>query len=833
MKRKYLIIWLILCAIISNAQSISISSFKLLDTDLTANTAGTMEMDQNGETAALIKVVTTQTGFTFDGGSLGIVKTKQTPGEVWVYIPRGAKKISIKHPQLGVLRDYPFPVSIQAARTYEMVLITGSVQTIVDQDAGGQYLVMNVDPPSAIVYVDDNEVSLQNGSLSKFLSYGNHTYRVSDPLYSTDAGSFEIGREKKELNIKLHPSYGILKFSTKPENGARVFMDDDTEPIGLTPFTTKKIKKGMHKFRFQLTGYDSKTINHEVHSDGTTLPLEVTLMSNFASVTINASDGCTIYINNENKGGAVWKGRLDEGLYRIEARKPGHVSVKETITVEKGVDKVINLAVPTPIYGGLNVNSNPIGAAIYIDNEKVGNTPEIINKVLIGTHSVRIEKEGYAPEMKQIDVFEGKIQDWTVELSEKKQIPNITNNSSSYNKSESNSLSSAISAPERSNANAVKEIMNSKSYNEAEALVRASLSSLNYSDRAKAYNKLVDLAMNVFEEQSRIQAENLVAEQMGKSKKYLNEELMSEMAYNAVLAGIECDKYDQMPDNKGKVSPHFASKNAKRLWVTPRNQLVNAGQEALSAKKNALARKYWQLFVESDAAPLFYNCDRELQKHFFGQVARFASIFAYQDKDMAKALELADVAMKDPEEYENALNLKLEILGDGLKTKDDSVKYAANLKGIYAEHKVDGVMEKLYNTLLGLGQTDEANKILDDALAANPNNFVALADKGLALLQANKAEEAVPYLQKAFEVKPDNAIIATYAGTGYSVQAQNIEDPAKKKELYKKAIELFDKAKELDPDMLQAKWGYNRYNAYYNYYGADAPETKKAEEESR
>jgi tetratricopeptide (TPR) repeat protein len=167
-----------------------------------------------------------------------------------------------------------------------------------------------------------------------------------------------------------------------------------------------------------------------------------------------------------------------------------------------------------------------------------------------------------------------------------------------------------------------------------------------------------------------------------------------------------------------------------------------------------------------------------------------------------------------------------------LKTKDDSVKYAASLKDIYAEHKVDGVMEKLYNTLLGLGQTDEANKILDDALAANPNNFVALADKGLALLQAQKAADAIPYLKKAFEVKPDNAIIATYAGTGYSVLAQETEDPAKKKELYKQAIELFDKAKELDPDMLQAKWGYNRYNAYYNYYGADAPETKQAEQDS-
>ena len=66
------------------SQNISVSNFKLLDTDLTANTAGTMEMDQNGEAAALIKVVTTQTGFTFDGGAMGIVKTKQTPGEVWV-----------------------------------------------------------------------------------------------------------------------------------------------------------------------------------------------------------------------------------------------------------------------------------------------------------------------------------------------------------------------------------------------------------------------------------------------------------------------------------------------------------------------------------------------------------------------------------------------------------------------------------------------------------------------------------------------------------------------------------------------------------------------------
>ena len=382
-------------------------------------------------------------------------------------------------------------------------------------------------------------------------------------------------------------------------------------------------------------------------------------------------------------------------------------------------------------------------------------------------------------------------------------------------------------------SDALKAILKAKTYAEAEALVKSSVGSLaNDAEKAKAYNKLVDLAMAQFDAQSTIQTENQLAKQMGKEEKPVDQKLMNEMAFNAITAAMECDKYDQKPNEKGKVAPKFDKKNAQRLWFAPRNTLVNAGQDALTAKDNATARKYWTLFVESDAAPLFKDQNRDQQKAFFGQVARFAAIFAYQDKDMAKALELADIAMKDEQEYEQALNLKLEILGDGLKTKDDSVKYVSNLKAIYAEHKVNGVMEKLYNVLLGLGQTAEADKILDDALAADPNNFVALADKGLSLLTANKADEAVKYLKKAFEVKPDNAVIATYAGTAYSVQAQNVEDPAKKKALYKEAIELFDKAKELDPDMLQAKWGYNRYNAYYNYYGENAPETKQAEQES-
>ena len=67
-----LLLFLIFLPNLLCAQNISVASFQLLETDLTANTHGFMERDQNGEVAALIKIVTTEKGFVFDGGMVGI-----------------------------------------------------------------------------------------------------------------------------------------------------------------------------------------------------------------------------------------------------------------------------------------------------------------------------------------------------------------------------------------------------------------------------------------------------------------------------------------------------------------------------------------------------------------------------------------------------------------------------------------------------------------------------------------------------------------------------------------------------------------------------------------
>ena len=204
MKKILFLIFLSLFLLPLHGQ-IAVESFRLLEMDLTANTQGTQEIDQNGEVAALIKVVTTQKDFAFDNGMLGIVKVIPQPGEYWVYVPRRTQKITIRHSDLGVLRDYYFKIPIESGRTYELKLTTGQVITTVKKSNTTQYLTMHVTPANASVYIDNTLRPLnEEGELFLLLTVGSHNYRVEAVGYKSEAGVVDItSSEKNSLDISL------------------------------------------------------------------------------------------------------------------------------------------------------------------------------------------------------------------------------------------------------------------------------------------------------------------------------------------------------------------------------------------------------------------------------------------------------------------------------------------------------------------------------------------------------------------------------------------------------------------------------------------------------
>ena len=381
-------------------------------------------------------------------------------------------------------------------------------------------------------------------------------------------------------------------------------------------------------------------------------------------------------------------------------------------------------------------------------------------------------------------------------------------------------------------SDALKAVMKAKTYAEAEALLKQNLGQLaNDAEKAKAYNKLVDLGMKAYNDQQSIMQTN----QIMKKNDPIDENAMNEGAYNALMNAIECYKYDQLPNAKGKVAPKFGS-NAARVWAA-RVQLVNAGQTAAQNNKADEVLKYWGAFLDTDSEPLFAGIDakqKDGEKEYIGQVALFAARYAYQAKDAARCEKYCDIAMKSEKEAKDALNLKLYVMRDGLKTHADSLAYVDKLKGLYAQDENNEViLDGLNSMYSSMKMEKEQEALLNAAIAKNPSNFVALANLGMMYIQKNDADNAIKNLKLALAAKPDNVTVLTYLGACYNSKAGALQDPNGRKVVYKEAVKVLDKAKELDPEKAQANWGYTRYQAYYGYYGPTAAETKKAEEESK
>ena len=411
MKERIILFLFLLFELTANAQNnISVASFKLIENDLTATTHGTEVKDQNGNTCALIKVQTTQTGFTFDVGMMGVMKTEQHTGEIWVYVPFGVKHISIHHQQLGHLNDYYFPCSIEKGRTYRMELVSGKVEIVVNPEATQQWLVFNVSPKDALVWVNEEPWQVADGVAQKYVGFGTYDYRVEASNYHSTAGKINVNDPENtvKLDINLKPAFGFLKIEGDNTilSKASIYIDNANGTDALR--TPRQLASGQHTVRIVHQKY--KPFERKVNiEDEQTFTLNANLSANFSTVTLKVDADAEIWVNNEKKGTRTWTGDLEAGDYTIECRMKNHRTsmAKRTIT-DNMSGQVINLNAPTPIMGRLMVSSTPSLAKLFIDGEEVGETPKVINQILIGEHTVRIEKAGCAPVSRTVTIEEGK-----------------------------------------------------------------------------------------------------------------------------------------------------------------------------------------------------------------------------------------------------------------------------------------------------------------------------------------------------------------------------------------------------------------------------------------
>lgn len=272
MKRSIAFLFFMLMVFGATAQSITVKSFQPLVGDMTTTSAEGKRIDQNNEVAALIKIVTTETDFSFEAGALGIVDSQQRNGEIWVWVPRASRKITILNQKFGVLRDYRYPVEIQADRTYEMVLETKAAPEPKPDDniVRQQYLIFQITPPDAVLEVDDQLWPVAEGTARKFVNFGTYTYRVQAPNYHPDAGRVTVDdpNNKKIVQVNLRPNFGWVEVRGGNAEGAMVYVDNAY--VGKVPCKSEALKSGEHTVKIVREMYAPYTERVTVSDNETT-----------------------------------------------------------------------------------------------------------------------------------------------------------------------------------------------------------------------------------------------------------------------------------------------------------------------------------------------------------------------------------------------------------------------------------------------------------------------------------------------------------------------------------------------------------------------------------
>ena len=117
--RNFLTILALLFSVAAGAQSIRISGFKATIADATAPDA---VQDADGALCAILRMETIETGWTFEAGMAGITDVMYGKDVIYVYVPAGARILSVAHPNAAPLRNWNIPQRLEPGRTYSMKL---------------------------------------------------------------------------------------------------------------------------------------------------------------------------------------------------------------------------------------------------------------------------------------------------------------------------------------------------------------------------------------------------------------------------------------------------------------------------------------------------------------------------------------------------------------------------------------------------------------------------------------------------------------------------------------------------------------------------------------
>jgi len=340
--------------------------------------------------------------------------------------------------EVGLASEEPIEVAAPApGRRKAALLISAISATVVLLVVAGMYLSRRPDevergvgvprtegdmlvesyPSGAEIYLDGD--SLSRGITSRLvpdLSPGPHRVALRKEGYVSADSSVEVYSDSTvTVRMALVEKRGTVFVRSDP-SGAEVYVDGRHR--GSTPGRIS-LSVGSHSFLLRRVGYREKTLEVGVIADSTVEVPVVVLQKVFGGVVVRSNPpGAEVYVDREatSRGTTPKTLELTPGSYIVLLRKKGYAERREPLTVVGDRTETLEVVL-APLLARLSVISPTSGAEVYLDGEHVGQTPSCeIPDLSPGPHRVRVEREGYDPVERPIEMRAGEDSTLTVTL---------------------------------------------------------------------------------------------------------------------------------------------------------------------------------------------------------------------------------------------------------------------------------------------------------------------------------------------------------------------------------------------------------------------------------
>ena len=316
------------------AQKLSVESFVLAPTDITAQTEG--RKDLNGDACALVKI--SFVGDVADVEGNVIKPLVRRNNETWAFMTQESRQMKVVTkdylPLMVTFGDYGIE-KLQSNRTYVLTLTkpSGAQEPV---DAGGNFYAISVQPKDAKVTIDGVlQASSSDGEYSAMLAYGSHTYKVEAGGYISKSGSFTIGKgDMTPISVSLVSALATLSVSC-PTPAVSLYVDKKS--VGSLPWNGS-LKEGMHLLEVRKDGYRSQQKTIQLAQQQKLDVAFDALAAIQGNLSVNFKPfGSDVYVDGVKVGQSprVFNGVL-VGNHNVEISKSGYATSRQTVTISEG-----------------------------------------------------------------------------------------------------------------------------------------------------------------------------------------------------------------------------------------------------------------------------------------------------------------------------------------------------------------------------------------------------------------------------------------------------------------------------------------------------------------